>query len=93
METDICPAKHLEMSQRTRWTRLSARRAHSSRQGFHASVPRRQRGRHIGDSLGLLGKEQSRQDGRLDETAHRLIHALPVSTMPPVAAGADASES
>ena len=93
METEICPAKHLGMNQRTRGTRLSARRPLSSWQGLHASVHRRQHGRHIGDCSMLLVEEQARQDGQLGETARRLIHALPVLTMPPVATGADASES
>ena len=72
METDICPVKHLGMNQRTRGTRLSARRQLSSRQGFHASAHRRQHGRHAGDCSMLPGEEQARQDGQHGDTACRL---------------------
>ena len=72
METDICPAKHVGMNQRTRGTRLFARRLLFSRQIRHASAHRRQHGGHAGNIIGLLGKEQSRQDAQLSDTACRL---------------------
>ena len=75
METDICPAKHLGMNQPTRGTRLSTRRLLPSRQGFHASVLRRQHGHHAGDCPRLAEEEQARQDALPDDTARHLKHA------------------
>ena len=91
METDICPAKHLGMNQRTGGTRLSARRTLSSRQGLHASVLRQRHGHHAGYCPRLAEEEQARQVAQLGDTARHIVHAPVVLTMPPEAA--DASES